>query len=467
MLRSLVLILLLIGGPAFGQGTPKPKATLNTEITQQLPDNTVGTITPSVMRTVLNDLVASWQQYSSVNAQVGTTYTVQASDYGQIVTFNNGAAIAVTLPAASGSFQSFNFFAKNIGAGTATITSGLPSTICGSTTLALAQNTEAWIVSDGTNYQCSFFVSNTVPITYPLAVNKGGTGGSAASGTLLDNITGFASTGFITRNGAGTYGFQSTVNGLTLGNIAQITGKTFLANSTVSPANITALTGDQLAIIACAPVRSVFLTGLNTTYNTPTCNGTLPQYIELEMVGSGGGGAGSGTTPGAAGAGADTCWKASGTACSSPLYVAHGGTAGTNTPASGGTGGTASGCDDNQPGGAAGVATNSTAAYGGIGGISFFGGAGPGGIGVAAGQTAGVAAATNSGSGGGGAGAGATAPNGSGGGAGAYCRVNIITPVSSYVYTINPGGTGATTGTGGAAGGNGAQGKIIATAHWQ
>lgn len=38
-----------------------------------------------------------------------------------------------------------------------------------------------------------------------IAVANGGTGGTAASGTLLDNITGFATTGYLKRTGAGTY----------------------------------------------------------------------------------------------------------------------------------------------------------------------------------------------------------------------------------------------------------------------
>jgi hypothetical protein len=46
-----------------------------------------------------------------------------------------------------------------------------------------------------------------------LAVARGGTGGGAASGTLLDNITGFASTGYIRRTGAGTYAFSSAASG--------------------------------------------------------------------------------------------------------------------------------------------------------------------------------------------------------------------------------------------------------------
>lgn len=77
-------------------------------------------------------------------------------------------------------------------------------------------------------------------VTGTLAVSHGGTGASSASGTALDNISGFASTGFLTRTGAGTYAFQSTTNGITLGNLAQAAANTVLANATGSTANVTA-----------------------------------------------------------------------------------------------------------------------------------------------------------------------------------------------------------------------------------
>lgn len=38
---------------------------------------------------------------------------------------------------------------------------------------------------------------------HPLAVSSGGTNSATASGTALDNITGFSGTGFLTRTGAG------------------------------------------------------------------------------------------------------------------------------------------------------------------------------------------------------------------------------------------------------------------------
>jgi hypothetical protein len=78
--------------------------------------------------------------------------------------------------------------------------------------------------------------------TNPLPVASGGTNCATASGTCLDNITGFASTGFLTRTGAGTYAFQSLTNGITYANLAQAGANTLLGNATGSTANVTAVT---------------------------------------------------------------------------------------------------------------------------------------------------------------------------------------------------------------------------------
>lgn len=79
-------------------------------------------------------------------------------------------------------------------------------------------------------------------ISPPIPVASGGTNSATASGTALDNITGFTSTGFLTRTGAGTYAFQSLTNGITLGNLAQQPANTLLGNATGSSANVTAVT---------------------------------------------------------------------------------------------------------------------------------------------------------------------------------------------------------------------------------
>jgi len=101
----------------------------------------------------------AWQRVANdvvdVNAQVGTTYTVLNTDRGKLVTFNNAAAVAVTLPQATtigGNFPSGWYVEfENRGAGTVTITP-TTSLINGGASLTLATNNSVKVISDGTNY---------------------------------------------------------------------------------------------------------------------------------------------------------------------------------------------------------------------------------------------------------------------------------------------------------------------------
>lgn len=137
-----------VGLPAHAQTT---KSILQTTLTTQFPDNTVGAITPSIFRTWASSVVNSFQQYAGVNPQTGTTYTLQLSDYGQIVTASNASPIAWTLPQATGSFSTWNAYVKNVGTGTLVITP-TTSTIDGNAILALAAGQSAWIVASAGNY---------------------------------------------------------------------------------------------------------------------------------------------------------------------------------------------------------------------------------------------------------------------------------------------------------------------------
>lgn len=88
-----------------------------------------------------------------INAQTGTTYTVVAGDQGKLVTFSNGAAVAVTLPQATGSFTTgWSCAFLNLGAGIVTITP-TTSTWNGAATVKLRTGQGGVPVSDGTNYQ--------------------------------------------------------------------------------------------------------------------------------------------------------------------------------------------------------------------------------------------------------------------------------------------------------------------------
>ena len=66
-----------------------------------------------------------------------------------------------------------------------------------------------------------------------LPLSRGGTGGTAAGGALLDNISGFSSTGLIARTGAGAYSFRTAPSGAVVGDsdTQTLTGKTIAGAS--------------------------------------------------------------------------------------------------------------------------------------------------------------------------------------------------------------------------------------------
>jgi hypothetical protein len=150
-LATIAVLFLLASGlaPSWAQLT---KPSITTQIANCFPDNSTGAITPAIVRGCLDNIVNSYQQYAGVNPQVGTSYALQTTDYGQLVTFTNASSVAVTLPRATGSFATWNAYVSNLGTGTVTVTP-TTSTINGSSSLTLATGQTAWIVSDETNYQ--------------------------------------------------------------------------------------------------------------------------------------------------------------------------------------------------------------------------------------------------------------------------------------------------------------------------
>lgn len=96
------------------------------------------------------------------------------------------------------------------------------------------------VLSAGSSSTAAWGNVSAAALTGILPIANGGTNASAASGTALDNISGFSGTGFLTRTGAGAYTFQSATNGITLGNLAQTAANTVLGNFTGSTANVTA-----------------------------------------------------------------------------------------------------------------------------------------------------------------------------------------------------------------------------------
>ncbi len=195
MKKLLVCLVLLISGTlaAVAQtGTNKPKSSLSSEINSNFPNNTSGVITPQILRQTTQDLLASWQQ-AQVNFQSGTTYTVAVTDQGNLLIFNAGSPVAVTLPDASTTgFQAFTFIAQAANS-TVTLTPQV-GTIAGGASLSLSSGQSAQIVSDGTNYQVikTFGGTPSSSLAVGSTAVTGGNGsclGVTSPGGILTNIS--------------------------------------------------------------------------------------------------------------------------------------------------------------------------------------------------------------------------------------------------------------------------------------
>lgn len=274
-----ILLGLCAATPSLAQ---KTKSALITQITGNFPDNSAGAITPQVLRTVTTDMVNSWQQYAGVNPQAGTSYTIGLSDYGQLVTFSNVGAIAVSLPQAAGAFATFNFtVAPAVTSGGVTVTPTGGSTINGAASYAAAPGTSTWIVSDGTNWQ----------------VAKGSGSGTVNAGTINQLAYYAASTAVVsgapnTAIGGGT---------LTLGTLNSVLGSLALTGSTSGTATISPQatagtptltlpnTSGTFAVNASAPLALSATTGALTcaTCATTTNGGALSATAPVALSAAG------------------------------------------------------------------------------------------------------------------------------------------------------------------------------------
>jgi hypothetical protein len=132
-----------------GTGLP-----LTTGVTGTLPATNGGTGATSLGNNlvVVSNVLGATQP---INAQTGTTYAVQATDYGKLIT-RAASSCADTLPAATttGYTSGFAFDYENKGTVFCTITP-TTSTINGLSALIVGANKGCTITSDGTNYQTS------------------------------------------------------------------------------------------------------------------------------------------------------------------------------------------------------------------------------------------------------------------------------------------------------------------------
>lgn len=479
--------------------TAKTKAALATELTTNLPDNTIGSITPALLRTTLTDLIDSFQQFAGVNAQIGTSYTVVVGDYGQLLTLSNSSAVAVTLPQATSSFATFSFFVINKGAGLVTITP-TTSTINGAASLALAQGWGAFIVSDGTNYQVLFgFTSQTTPAgargssglnidqltshgdssynilstdrvvgtsatlsaprtwTLPLAnsVNAGQVllVADFASGVSAANTLSVARSGSDTINGATSAIVLQAANAACLfisDGISKWTAQTIGAASTAGVSTIGGLNGAVGlgrglttaggTAIANTSWTITVITSTNASQAVP--GGTTEMILELWGGGGAGGGQTGGSQRGPGGGGGQYGWHYYSGTMDSTLNITIGAAGVASTGATGGTGGATS---------AVGANLGTISVAGGVGALAGAnaGGAGGGGASNATFNIAGGDGMTPPGATTGAA-AGGSSPRGGAGGARNIGTAGIV-----------PGGGGSGENQAGGGAGNGAKGQVI------
>lgn len=241
----------------------------------------------------------------------------------------------------------------------------------------------------------------TTHVSGTLPVANGGTNASSASGTALDNITGFASTGIMSRTGAGAYSFSTQsalldVIGSTRGSVlyrgaAGWAALTPGASGTVLSSNgagadpsyaaagtgtITSACGASSGAAACIGNVKLRTFTASGTY-TPDAN-LVVAVIECWGSGAGGGGiAGINTASGGGGGGGAGGY---GLKVSSAAAV---GASQTVTIGAAGTGG-AAGANNGTNGATTSVGTLCSA-NGGVAGLASTGGTAGGGAGGAAG----------------------------------------------------------------------------------
>jgi len=292
-LALLLLAGLFAGVKAYAQFT---KPALQTIIANCFPTQTTGAITPAITVTCLDDIIASYQQYAAVNPQVGTTYTFQNTDYGQMVTFTNAAPISTILPSpANSGFNPWSAYVVNRGGGQVTIGPTGGATINGSSTLVLTNGSGAFIVSDGTNYQVfqgsavgvANIVAGTTTITggvnQGVVYNNGGiftTATTLPTGLTIPNLTLTGSPAgagsFITINSTNCQLAGScTVTGPIVVGTTVVTGGTnngLLYNNGSSLGNTTG--GNNATLITSAA-------------GVPSISNTLPTSVQVNITSTG------------------------------------------------------------------------------------------------------------------------------------------------------------------------------------
>lgn len=123
-------------------------------------------------------------------------------------------------------------------------------------------------------------------LTTALPISKGGTNCLAASGTCLDNITGFATTGLEARTGAGTYSSRTitgTTNQITITNGDGVAGNPTIVIAGLPAFSVNKNGSDQTGVASATFTQVTFGTELYDVGNFFTANAWTPPAGKVHL----------------------------------------------------------------------------------------------------------------------------------------------------------------------------------------
>jgi hypothetical protein len=204
----------------------------------------------------------------------GNILYVNSGVLGNLGTTGTGTVVLSTNPTITGSFTATGLV-TNADLANATMTiNGVVCTLGSSCTHPTAANTLTGTTLANNVVASSLTSLGTITTGIwngtQVAVAFGGTNCLAASGTCLDNITGFSSTGLLIRTGAGTYAFDTITagSGITVTNGSGVAGNPTVALSTIAADNILGNPTAGIAAPIAMPLLSCAGAGQALTYNT-------------------------------------------------------------------------------------------------------------------------------------------------------------------------------------------------------